>query len=127
MELLIYLLILFVCEVPAVPMAQGLDYCGKMKNYNSVVRKKINIILFRSKYEENFRMLIVDKPISKGSFIFQWVNIAYVIIYIAIASIETFVYPNGIMRLVNVITAGIYGIINFFASIYLGSLSKRIL
>ena len=42
MELLVYLLVLCVCEVFAVTMAMGLDYYGKSVNYNKVVRKIID-------------------------------------------------------------------------------------
>ncbi len=117
MELLVYLLILCYCDFFSVFMAMALDHYGKKKDYNKVVRKKINVILFKSKYENQHFLPTKNKPVSKESFIFQCVNIAYVLIYIAVASIETFIYPSVLMMYINVIIAAIYGTLNFICSI----------
>ena len=126
MELLVYLLVLCVCEVFAVTMAMGLDYYGKSVNYNKVVRKKINVIFIKSNYEKKNFLPMTNRPISTKSFIFQCFNIVYVLIYIVISIVETFVYTNTVIMYNNLISAGVYGLANLFASIWFGVLSERI-
>ena len=106
-------------------MAMGLDYYGKSVDYNKVVRKKINVIFIKSNYEKKNFLPMTNRPISTKSFIFQCFNIVYVFIYVVIAIIETFVYTSTVIMYINLITAGVYGLVNFFASIWLGVLSER--
>lgn len=126
MKLLVYLLVLCVCDIFTITMAMGLDYHGKSINYKRVVRKKINVIFIKSNYEKKNFLPMTNRPISTKSFIFQCFNIVYVLIYIVISIVETFVYTNTIIMYINLISAGVYGLANLCASIWFGVLSERI-
>lgn len=108
--ILYYLIFLVIAEINAMcGLAPALDYYGKCKNYNKIICGTINIIFIRSNYEKERFLSTKGRPISKQSLIFQIANIAYVLIYLTVAAIEVFVYPNFYICILNVIVMMIYG------------------
>lgn len=109
MRILMYLCCLVAVESLALGFAVVLDYCGKQKNYDKIMRKKINVLFISSKYEKQFGLSKKGRPISKQSFVFQVVNLIYALAYSVVAVIEVFVKQNDCLLLINIISAIVYG------------------
>ena len=124
MKLSVYLAALVVSAFFASMLAMGLDYYGKRKNYNTVIRKRINYILIQSNYELKFSLRNDDRPISKQSYICQIVNIVIILLLLTVSIVGTVVHTNVLFDYICFIAIGIYCLANMVGSIVVYYMNK---
>lgn len=108
LELLAFSVVIATFDPSVMILAFALDYYGKWRNPNRVVKRKINCILFKSDYEKRHKMYNVGRPISKASFVFQLANMVYVLLYFILSLVETLIYPHGIVGLIAILGTILY-------------------
>lgn len=107
MEIIVYLFLLILCEVIVYCLIIGIDYYMKSKKGKLVKRC---IIMIKSKFDKNNNVSII-------AYWVQIFNYLYVLIYILIAIIETFIYRSPILASINIYSVGIYFIFAFISLI----------
>lgn len=100
MEILIYLLLLFILEAFAVFLAIGLDYFCKYKKLKIV---KSRWFFIRSKFNKT-------KTIGLIALLFQIFNYIYIIAYITLSIIYIYVFRHVIIYKIIIYSLVIYGI-----------------
>ena len=101
--MLLYFYLLFFCQLFVYTFIIALDCCLKHTNHKL---RKANKIMFR--YNKEVR---TKNQISVGAFWFQIFNYCYVITYIIIALVETYLYRNAVLFYININSVIAYGIL----------------
>lgn len=98
MEIIFYIFLLLVYEIFVYSLIIGADYYLKSRNCKLIKRSKL---MFKSKYGDN-------NEISKIIYCFQIFNYFYILIYLFIALIDTFVYKSSLLFKMNFYSIIIY-------------------
>lgn len=115
MEIVFYLFLLLICEIFVYCLIIGLDYY--FKNKKSKLTKKW-IFMLKSNHDKT------DK-ISCVAFWFQLFNYFYVLLYLSIAIIDTFVYRSAILFNINFCTIIAYSGVAIISLIVISILSPK--
>lgn len=87
MEIILYILLLLICEIFVYSLIIVGDYYLKSKNCKLIKRSKL---MFKSKYGNN-------QELSRIIYWFQVFNYTYIIAYLSIALIDTFFYKSLVL------------------------------
>ncbi len=115
MEIIFYIFLLLICEIFVYGLIIGLDY-----NFKSRKRKlkKASKIMFKSKYDS-------DDKISCIAYWFQIFNYIYILLYLVIAIIDTFICRNSILFNINFYSLIVYSVLVIISLIIISILSPK--
>lgn len=98
MEILFYIIPLCVCEAIVYGLSVALDH--HLKSKKCKVKKKC-LFMVRSNYDKS-------NTISFVSYCFQLFNCLFVLVYLSIAIIDTFVYRSFLLKNINMYSVVVY-------------------
>lgn len=113
MNFILYAFLLFVVEIFVFYLSIGIDYYCKYKNKKLIKSKKIFIT---SKYGDKHY-------ISKHSLNLQIFNYCYILLYLIIALVDTFIYGSIVFYYINIYSLALYGAVTFIFIIIISALS----
>ena len=114
MEIIFYIFLLLICEI-VYGLIIGLDYYFKSKKRKL---KKASKIMFKSKYDS-------DDKISCIAYWFQIFNYIYILLYLVIAIIDTFICRNSILFNINFYSLIVYSVLVIISLIIISILSPK--